>query len=271
MKFHFTLDTSRLESLVKYCVSSRRARVFTALFVVLVPLIVVAATVTKPKTFTDGTVVSAADINANFDAIFNAFNAAPFNTAWFPGSNIVSVEQGQMLNSWVGTEGKLWKLCYSTRANGYSSSTFHSLCNNKGESITVAKLSTGKIIGGYAGCSWASIQQYNYGCGGSFIFSLSNKHKYEKHFYHNVLTSSFSYLYYTYDNSTYGPTWGGGHDLHFDLNGNSGYCNLGHDYTCRMGLNESNGGYGTNTCRVDLCGAYSGWNITDLEVWINAG
>jgi hypothetical protein len=270
MQIKINVDLNHLADLLKQALASRTGRACLILASIALPVFVGA--VTKPNTFSDGATISASQVNANFDTVYNAVTAIEqARPHRFSGSTLVSLEQGEMLNGWVGSIGKNWTICYRKSVHGGNSSTFHSRCNNLGETITVAKLSTGKLIGGYAGCSWANQNSYIYGCGGSFVFSLTNKHKYPKHFYHVNLSNTLSYIYWIYDADSYGPTFGGGHDLYINSGLNGGYCNLGHDYTCRKGSNESNGGYGTDTCRNDFCGSYSSWSIDELEVWYNAG
>ena len=47
-----------------------------------------------------------------------------------------------------------WKLCWRTSRDGWSSSRFHSLCDEKGPTVTIVKV--GKyIFGGYTSLSWS--------------------------------------------------------------------------------------------------------------------
>jgi hypothetical protein len=174
-------------------------------------------------------------------------------TGGFPGSGIITAAEGTKINTWVGTPTQLWTLCYSKATSASSATTFHSLCNNKGASVTIAKLSTGKIIGGYAPVAWTSSSSYK-GDSTAFLFSVTNDFK------HIVKTGMTSY--FMYDGSTYGPTFGGGHDMYIDSTLNSGYCNIGFTYNCRIGV------YPDATCRNDFCGTYNGWSVTALEVWV---
>ncbi len=190
-----------------------------------------------------------------------------FGTGGFPNSAIITPTYASMINGWIGNPFKTWKLCYKKSVDAGDSGTFHSKCNGKGDTVTVAKLDNGRVIGGYAGCSWYSKNDYRYTCGGSFVFSLTLGHKFNKKFYHVDNGNNFSYLYWIYDHSGYGPTFGGGHDWHVSSNMTTGYCNLGHDYTCRVGTNNSYSGYGDTACRNDFCGSYDSWKITELEVW----
>ena len=116
-------------------------------------------------------------------------------------------------------------------------------------------MTSGKLIGGYASHSWRSSPSNYFGNSSSFLFSLTNNYKH----------SHYRYTNYLYSYSSYGPTWGGGHDF---MTGSgtfsSGtYCNLGHNYRCRTGS------YGSGTCRSDFCG--SSPKISDIEVWVRKG
>ncbi|CAH3181137.1 unnamed protein product, partial [Porites evermanni] len=46
-----------------------------------------------------------------------------------------------------------WKLCWCASVNGWDKRTFHSLCDNKGPTVTIVRV--GKyIFGGYSSVSW---------------------------------------------------------------------------------------------------------------------
>ena len=52
-----------------------------------------------------------------------------------------------------------WKLCWRASRDGWSSSRFHSLCDEKGPTVTIVKV--GKyIFGGYTNLPW-SIRKYH--------------------------------------------------------------------------------------------------------------
>ena len=47
-----------------------------------------------------------------------------------------------------------WKLCWRASRDGWDSSRFHSLCDEKGPTVTIVKV--GKyIFGGYTSLSWS--------------------------------------------------------------------------------------------------------------------
>ena len=72
----------------------------------------------------------------------------------FPGSKLIDGTDSALIDTWVGSNGKTWTLCYRKTTDGASATTFHTKCNGKGPTITVMQLSTGKKIGGYGPQSW---------------------------------------------------------------------------------------------------------------------
>jgi subtilisin-like proprotein convertase family protein len=175
-------------------------------------------------------------------------------TSPFPTSVLVNEQQGRQLTRWTGNENATWKLCYKRSVDGAASTTWHAKCDNKGPTLTIAKFDNGRVMGGYAACSFGPYQSgYNYICGGSFLFSVApTLYRYEKNLWHSE---------HTYDNTSYGPTWGSGHDWYISSNMTTGYCNLGYSYGCRFGA------YGSAACQNDMCGSYNSWSITELESW----
>ena len=167
----------------------------------------------------------------------------------FLNSHLLSTPQMQQINNWNNTQNQRWHLCYRKSTHGASTSTFHRLCDYKGPTVFVASLATGRLIGGYANDSWGGSSRY-FGNSTCFLFSLSNNFKH----YH------YRYNYYLYNNSSYGPTFGGGNDLRIYNNMNTVTSNLGHDYVCRVGS------YGSSTCYNDFLGARN-TTINEIEVF----
>jgi hypothetical protein len=173
----------------------------------------------------------------------------------FQDSALVDPVQGVRINTWAGLSGQRWVPCYKASVHGRSAAAFHARCDYRGPTVMVAKLnpgmSTERLIGGYAVTSW---QGSGYtGNSTNFLFSLTNAYK---HYWHR-------YGYYQYNHPLYGPTWGGGHDFYTDL-ASSSYCNIGHDYLCRVGS------YGSSTCRNDFCGTYNPV-LGEVEVFVKEG
>ncbi len=169
----------------------------------------------------------------------------------YQNSILLNNTQMQQINSWIGTPSQRWRLCYRASRDGYSSNTFHRLCDNRGPSVFVASLATGRLIGGYANQSWGTVNNGYFGNSNSFLFSLTNNYKH----------SWYRYGYYLYSGNSYGPIFGGGHDAYVQGNMRTLSCNLGYSYRCRVGS------YGSSTCRNDFAGG-SSVTINDLEVFV---
>jgi hypothetical protein len=109
--------------------------------------------------------------------------------------------------------------------DGFDASKFHQLCDGKGATIIIARIKDSKqIIGGYNPLHW--YQNSTYGStNDSFIFNITdidnlNTAKIGR------CSSSNNAVYY---HPSYGPTFGGGHDLR--AQGNTWYTNNGHTYS----------------------------------------
>jgi hypothetical protein len=119
-----------------------------------------------------------------------------------------------------------YELLYRATRDGFKASDFHRLCDDHSGTFIVIKSQNNYIFGGYTSQTWNH-------CGGykafvdEFLFSLTNPScKPTKH-----STKDASYAIYC--NLSYGPTFGGGHDIYICSDSNSGggmYSNLGHSY-----------------------------------------
>ena len=80
---------------------------------------------------------------------------------------------------------KQWKknvtfqLLYKKSRDGNEYKTFHDLCDNKGETLTLIKSSEGFIIGGYTPLEWDSNSGWK-SDNETFLFSLTNKKIFQK-------------------------------------------------------------------------------------------
>jgi len=101
-----------------------------------------------------------------------------------------------------------YKLLLRGSRDGFTSSDFHRLCNDKGPTVTIIKVKgTGQLIGGYTPSSWRSNGDWVYS-GGNFLFSLRNESG--VHVVHSKQKSGQTGVYYRGD---YGPIFGPGSDL----------------------------------------------------------
>jgi len=108
------------------------------------------------------------------------------------------------LKSVSGT--KLGGVLYQASKDGQSVSTFHSYCNGKGPTVVIVETSIGNLFGGYAATSWSNSGGYTTSPG-SFLFQLRPS---MKRYNQNNKNSKNA----IYSSSSYGPTFGNGHDLY---------------------------------------------------------
>lgn len=182
------------------------------------------------------------------------------NPPLFQGSKILSSEQKVLLaNTWL--KEKLMKPCnsflliYSASCDGWDASTFHAKCDNKGPTVTVVK-SGNNIFGGYTEQSWDVSAAYKH-CHESFLFSFVNASGVAST---KMKLTGSSNQNGIYCNSSYGPTFGGGHDLHISSNSNcnnKSYSNLGNTYECPPNV----------TSATFLAGNYN-FYVNELEVFL---
>ncbi|RIA98262.1 hypothetical protein C1645_750435 [Glomus cerebriforme] len=104
---------------------------------------------------------------------------------------------------------------------GFDAATFHQLCDYKGATLVVAKIKDSEqIIGGYNPLNWSSSRSGQYSTtNDSFLFKFDSSNLNSA----KIGRVSSSYTSNAiYDNVSYGPTFGGGHDLYSP--GNTSWC-----------------------------------------------
>ena len=173
------------------------------------------------------------------DIISNWTEVYKVKTKNFDSVILNEVEKGeeylQKLKEWTGN--KKMELIYRGTRDGSEASTFHSKCNGQGSTLILCKNEKNNIFGAYVSISWSSNNSSNY-ADGSFLFTLTNIHETEPTQY--TITQNANYAIYDY--YTYGPTFGGNHDLYITdnyLNNNSSYASLGYTYTDVLGRGNS--------------------------------
>ena len=132
-----------------------------------------------------------------------------------------------------------------------SADIFHNKCNNKGPTISLFKNENGYIFGGYASIDWTCYNNYK-SAPDSFIFTLTNMY--------NISPTKFPNSTSTcniYDSSSYGPTFGGGHDIYIGFSSNH---TLGFPYTYADVL-----GKGYSIFKGDNKNGY--FNLKEIEVF----
>jgi len=170
-------------------------------------------------------------------------------------STIISTTQQTSLRNLIGFQTKSLSLLWRGTRDGFAASTFHSLCNNKGSTLTVFKTTSGYIAGGYALVSWTSYGSYVVDSN-AFLFTLKNPNNMPLKL---AISGSSNALY---DGPSYGPTFGGGHDMHIsdasNTNTNS-YC-YSHSYI----LPNGNSGYAGGSF---MLGA-GNFQVAEIEVFL---
>ena len=97
-------------------------------------------------------------------------------------------------------------LIYKASQYGFESSSFHIKCDKKLNTLVIIKSKNGNLFGGYTEQSWSG-SCYWKADSNAFIFSLINKLN------EPLLIECFQ-NYVICCESSYGQTFGGGHDLH---------------------------------------------------------
>jgi hypothetical protein len=69
------------------------------------------------------------------------------------------------------------KLLYRASRDGWQSTDFHRLCDEKGPTVVIVKVSNGRLCGGYCSIGWKSSVEWQ-NDNKSFVFSLDSLKKY---------------------------------------------------------------------------------------------
>ncbi len=131
------------------------------------------------------------------------------------GSLVLQTGEVDMVNTWLGRQAK-FELCFRASIHGKNSQEFHNRCDGKGATITFIKTSDGYRFGGFTSQSWDSSGAYKSNDPTAFLFSVDKQTK--------IPIQNQSWV--TYNNGGYGPTFGGGHDIHVNGSMSSGYSYL---------------------------------------------
>lgn len=186
------------------------------------------------------------------DLLKSGVSVKPLAPNDFLGGTLLQGEQVTTLVGWYGTG---WKLQYKATRDGWAASTFHQLCDGKGSTVTVIKAND-CLFGGYLSIPWQTTSAFGTDISAS-LFTLTNKHGIAPtQFRHggNGNGANAAYLHVSY-----GPTFGGGHDIYIADNAassNSSYSNFPNAYQDTTGLGQTL-----------FAGAYN-FTPTEVEVYI---
>jgi CPW-WPC domain-containing protein len=118
-----------------------------------------------------------------------------------PSNNVFSLLRSKGWLDWRGSP----QLLYKATRDGWDANAFHSRANNRGATITIATLTDGRIVGAFNPLPFQSINNYR-GAPTAFLFDNNDRYSADN-------GAVFSSYYAVYDGSSYGPTFGGGHDF----------------------------------------------------------
>ncbi len=152
---------------------------------------------------------------------------ASATTVTYDTSALLNSAFANQLGTWLGEGDLALTRIYSTDFPPADWTDFHTAADWKGRTFTIAEalvcssslncIVSNALIGGYDPLSWSSINDYNYATQDSartaFLFNLTATTIFTQHM------GASDGQYQTYNNSVYGPTFGGGHDLFLAPNG----------------------------------------------------
>ena len=167
-------------------------------------------------------------------------------------------DEKKMISKWIDPEKIIkFNLLFTTNVDGDSSSTFHQYCDGIFPTVTVILDTSGRRFGGFSTQSWGQSAAGGSYCRafGSFIFNLSNKHKYDL-----LDTINSCGKNSIYRNNSYGPTFGSSHDLYLASgckSNTSSYCYKTSSSSYDTGNNNLLGNGGQTTFQVSHYEVYS--------------
>jgi hypothetical protein len=120
-----------------------------------------------------------------------------------------------------------WSLLYRGSRDGFGAANFHSKCDGHSNTLTILKAKGSSFIfGGFTSINWDSSSGFR-SDPNAFLFSLTNKDN------QPTKMRQINTAYSIYCDPTYGPTFGGGHDIRICDNANvraACYSKLGHSF-----------------------------------------
>ena len=147
-------------------------------------------------------------------------------------------------------------LLYRGSEHNFDGPKFHQLCDGKEKTLVLVKSTTKNLFGGYVTTAWHSNNSLS-SAPGSFLFSLDKQTK------HKIYKNEGEAIY---GHQSYGPIFGGGHDLVLFNNCHSNKkssTNLGHTYSP-----PNNISFDTYASQTYLAGSYLNFQVEEYEVFL---
>ena len=128
----------------------------------------------------------------------------PLEVQDFYFSSIVKKDDIPLILSWMPKKVKNFELLYDSIKDGTNVGAFHKKCDGKKPTITFIKTKKNRRFGGYTEKSWNEASRNYVVDDNAFLLSFDEKEKYP--------VSQPKYA--IYNDPSYGPTFGGQHDLY---------------------------------------------------------
>eukprot|EP01084_Bolivina_argentea_P173670 300834_1 len=143
-------------------------------------------------------------------------------------SVIITAAEEKQLMKWIPNSGRCkFKLLFRATRDGFACAEFHKKCDGKGGTITIVRSQNqDHVFGGFSRQSWHIKGAYSWDLD-AWLFSLRNAKNTPQKF--NCIKNYGSAIY---GNKSYGPTFGGNHDLYIvnNCNNSNSSTNLGNVY-----------------------------------------
>ena len=152
---------------------------------------------------------------------------------------------------------KQFKLLYRASRDGFQTSNFHAKCDNQPRTLTIIKTTEGYIFGGYTEVAWDSTNNWKVDPN-ALIFSLVNVRSTPL-----LIPVKVGNKHSIYCHASYGPTFGGGHEIYISNNSNTAntsYSNFGHSYDLKLFS------YDSTEAKSFLAGSYN-FQTSEIEVF----
>ena len=157
------------------------------------------------------------------------------------------------LKQLIGFSSKSFELLYRGTRDGFAASVFHSKCDGIKSTLIVIKETNGYVFGGYTSVTWDSSLSGYKPDSEAFIYTFLNPNN------SPLKLPIITVTYGICNNPSYGPTFGGGHDILVTDNSNmnsNNYLN-GHSYTSgysgsSLGVFFKGGSYNFMTAEIEV-------------------
>src|SRR5215213_4925101 len=139
------------------------------------------------------------------------------------GSNLISGAQANQIAGYLNEDNvTLTRIFSKTTGDGKTSTSFHTAADNNGRTISVMRIQyNGQqyLVGGYNPQDWTSVGQWNMSPSNtdrtSFLFNLTSDFVERQKLIENPACQNCG-QFQAYNGAGYGPSFGGGFDLHAD-------------------------------------------------------